>query len=106
MKLKDIPKRLSYILSAQWARDATWTVFTILLARHSPSVLGQIVLSLTYGYLVKTIVDVGLNDYLLSSFSRGESHPRQLLAEVTWLKTLVLFPVLLFRLNFRLRLFE
>ncbi|MBQ7457466.1 MAG: oligosaccharide flippase family protein [Desulfovibrio sp.] len=96
MKLKDIPKRLSYILSAQWARDATWTVFTILLARHSPSVLGQIVLSLTYGYLVKTIVDVGLNDYLLSSFSRGESHPRQLLAEVTWLKTLVLFPVLLF----------
>ena len=95
MKLKDIPKRLSYILSAQWARDLSWTIFTILLARHSQEILGQIVLALTYGYLVKTTVDVGLNDYLLSSFSRGEQHPRRLLGEVSSLKLALLVPVLL-----------
>lgn len=94
MKLKDVPRRLGYILGAQWTRDASWTLFTILLARHSQEVLGQIVLALTYGYLVKTIADVGLNDYLLSSFSRKEGHPKSLLGEVTWLKLAVLFPSL------------
>ncbi len=94
MKIKDIPKRLGYILGAQWTRDLSWTIFTILLARYSQEILGQIVLALTYGYLVKTIVDVGLNDYLLSSFSRGEEHPRALLGEVSWLKACVLLPVL------------
>ncbi|MCR5563443.1 MAG: polysaccharide biosynthesis protein, partial [Desulfovibrio sp.] len=76
MKLKDIPRRLGYILGAQWTRDVSWTAFTILLARHSPDVLGQIVLALTYGYLVKTVADVGLNDFLLSTFARGRTHPR------------------------------
>ncbi|MBQ7608163.1 MAG: oligosaccharide flippase family protein [Desulfovibrionaceae bacterium] len=96
MKLKDIPKRVTFILSAQWARDLSWTLFTILLARHSQEILGQIVLALTYGYLVKTIVDVGLNDYLVASFSRGEGHPRRLLGEVSWLKAAVLLPALIF----------
>ncbi|MCR5814746.1 MAG: oligosaccharide flippase family protein [Desulfovibrio sp.] len=96
MKIKDIPKRLGYILGAQWTRDLSWTVFTILLARYSQEILGQIVLALTYGYLVKTVVDVGLNDYLLSSFARGKDHPRTLLGEVSWLKACVLLPVLLF----------
>ena len=94
MKLKDIPRRLGYILGAQWARDISWTVFTILLARHSPDVLGQIVLALTYGYLVKTVADVGLNDFLLSTFARGEGRPRTLLGEVTWLKLAVLLVAL------------
>ncbi|MCR4667393.1 MAG: oligosaccharide flippase family protein [Desulfovibrio sp.] len=96
MRLKDIPKRLGYILGAQWTRDLSWTVFTILLARHSQAVLGQIVLALTYGYLIKTIVDVGLNDFLLASFSRNEGRPRSLLGEVSWLKIAVLLPVLVF----------
>ncbi|MBQ7738268.1 MAG: oligosaccharide flippase family protein [Desulfovibrionaceae bacterium] len=95
MRLKDIPKRLGYILGAQWTRDVSWTIFTILLARHSQAILGQVVLALTYGYLVKTIVDVGLNDYLSSSFARGDEHPRTLLGEVTCLKLAVLLPVLL-----------
>lgn len=86
MKLKSIPRSLGFILGAQWTRDASWAIFTILLARRSPDILGQIVLALTFGYLVKTAVDVGLNDFLLSTFARREGHPRALLAEVTWLK--------------------
>ncbi|MBQ9452422.1 MAG: oligosaccharide flippase family protein [Desulfovibrio sp.] len=90
MKLKSIPRRLGFILGAQWTRDLAWTVFTILLARRSPDILGQIVLALTFGYLVKTVADVGLNDFLLSTFARREGHPRALLGEVTWLKLAVL----------------
>ncbi len=91
MKLKSIPRRLGFILGAQWTRDASWTIFTILLARKSPDTLGQIVLALTYGYLVKTIADVGLNDFLVSTFARKEGRPRTLLGEVTWLKLGILF---------------
>lgn len=89
MKLKSIPARLGYILGAQWTRDLSWTIFTILLARRSPDIMGQIVLALTYGYLVKTAADVGLNDYLLSTFARGDDRPRRLLGEVSWLKLAV-----------------
>lgn len=90
MKLKSIPRRLGYVLGAQWTRDLTWTIFTILLARHSKDMLGQIMLALSYGYLVKTIADVGLNDFLLSTFARREGRPRALLGEVTWLKLVIL----------------
>lgn len=90
MKLKSIPAKLGYIVGAQWARDLAWTAFTILLARKNPDALGQIVLALTFGYLVKTAADVGLNDFLLSSFARREGKPRALLGEVTWLKLGVL----------------
>lgn len=90
MTLKNIPRRLAFILGAQWTRDAAWAAFTILLARKSPDTLGQIVLALTYGYLVKTVADIGLNDYLLSTFARREAKPRTLLAEVSWLKLAVL----------------
>ena len=90
MKLKSIPRRLGYILGAQWTRDLAWTAFTILLARRSPDIMGQIILALTFGYLVKTIADVGLNDFLLSTFARREGRPRALLGEVTWLKLVVL----------------
>ena len=58
MQLKSIPKRLGYILGAQWTRDLSWTIFTILLARTSQGMLGQIMLALSYGYLVKTAADV------------------------------------------------
>lgn len=94
MKLKSIPARLGYILGAQWIRDLFWTLFTILLARRSPDIMGQIVLALTYGYLVKTAADVGLNDYLLSTFARREDRPMRLLGEVTWLKLAVLIVAL------------
>lgn len=94
MKLKSIPRRLGYILGAQWTRDLAWAAFTILLARSSPEILGQIVLALTFGYLVKTIADVGLNDFLLSTFARREGRPRALLGEVTWLKLVVLLAAL------------
>ena len=90
MKLKSIPRRLGYILGAQWTRDLAWATFTILLARRSPDIMGQIILALTFGYLVKTIADVGLNDFLLSTFARREGRPRALLGEVTWLKLVVL----------------
>ena len=90
MKLKSIPAKLGYIVGAQWTRDLAWTAFTILLARKNPDALGQIVLALTFGYLVKTAADVGLNDFLLSSFARREGKPRALLGEVTWLKLGVL----------------
>lgn len=90
MKLKDIPRRLGFILGAQWTRDVSWTVFTILLARRSPDIMGQIVLALTFGYLVKTAADVGLNDYLLSTFARRDERPLRLLGEVSWLKLAVL----------------
>ncbi|MDR1659808.1 MAG: oligosaccharide flippase family protein [Desulfovibrio sp.] len=86
MKLKSIPRRFGYIVGAQWLRDLTWAVFTILLARHSKDMLGQIMLALSYGYLVKTVADVGLNDFLLSTFARREARPRVLLGGVTWLK--------------------
>ncbi len=94
MKLKSIPRRLGFILGAQWTRDISWAAFTILLARRSPDILGQIVLALTFGYLVKTVVDVGLNDFLLSTFAKRDGRPRALLAEVTWLKLAVLLVAL------------
>lgn len=94
MKLKSIPRRLGYVLGAQWTRDLSWTIFTILLARHSKDMLGQIMLALSYGYLVKTIADVGLNDFLLSTFARREGRPRALLGEVTWLKLVILLTAL------------
>ena len=71
-QLKSIPRRLGYILGAQWTRDLSWTIFTILLAWHSKEMLGQIMLALSYGYLVKTAADVGLNDFLLSTFVRKD----------------------------------
>ena len=89
-KLKSIPQRLGYVLGAQWTRDVAWTIFTILLARHSPDVLGQIMLALSFGYMVRLAADVGLNDFLLSTFSRRESRPLQLLGEITWLKCALL----------------
>ena len=90
MKLKSIPARLGFILGAQWTRDASWTLFTILLARHSQDIMGQIVLALTFGYLVKTVADFGLNDYLLSTFARRDARPMRLMGEVSWLKLLAL----------------
>lgn len=88
--LKSIPQKLSYVVGAQWTRDITWTAFTILLARHSPDVLGQIMLSLSFGYLVRMIADAGLNDFLLSSFARRDGRPRMLLGEITWVKSVLL----------------
>lgn len=85
-KLKSIPRRLGYVLSAQWARDIAWTTFTILLARRSPDMLGQVMLALSFGYLVRMAADVGLNDFLLASFARREHRPLLLLGGVTWLK--------------------
>ena len=93
-QLKSIPKRLGYILGAQWTRDLSWTIFTILLAWHSKEMLGQIMLALSYGYLVKTAADVGLNDFLLSSFVRKDSDPMRLLGEVTWFKFTLLLVTL------------
>lgn len=90
MKLKSIPQRLSYILGAQWTRDLSWTIFTILLARQSQGTLGQVMLALSYGYLVKTAADVGLNDFLLSSFARKGANKRRLLGEVSWFKLVLL----------------
>jgi O-antigen/teichoic acid export membrane protein len=86
MKLKSIPQRLGYVLGAQWTHDLSWTIFTILLARHSQDMLGQIMLAVSYGYLVRTAADVGLNDFLLSSFARRDAPPRAMLGQVTWLK--------------------
>ena len=51
MKLKSLPRQLGYILGAQWTRDLSWTIFTILLARRSPEMLGQIAVALSCGYL-------------------------------------------------------
>lgn len=93
-KLKSIPQRLGYVVGAQWTRDAAWTLFTILLARHSPGVLGQVMLALSFGYLVRMAADVGLNEFLLSSFARRESRPLQLLGEITWLKSVLLLVAL------------
>ncbi len=89
-KLKSIPQRLGYMLGAQWTRDVTWTLFTIALARHSPNVLGQIMLALSFGYIVRLVADVGLNDYLISTFARRENRPLQLLGVITWLKMALL----------------
>jgi len=86
IRLKSIPQRLGYVLGAQWARDSAWTAFTILLARHSQVVLGQIMLALSLGYLVRMAVDAGMNEFLLSSFARRDSRPLSLLSEITWFK--------------------
>ncbi len=85
-KLKSIPQRLGYVLGGQWSRDVLWTLFTIVLARHSPQMLGQIMLALSFGYIVRQVADVGLNHFLISSFARREARPLQLLGEITWLK--------------------
>ncbi len=89
-KLRSIPQRLGYVLGAQWTRDVTWTLFTIILARHSSDVLGQIMLALSFGYIVRLIADVGLNDFLISTFARRENRPLQLLGAITWLKIVLL----------------
>ena len=96
MKLKSLPRQLGYILGAQWTRDLSWTIFTILLARRSPEMLGQIAVALSCGYLVKTVSDVGLNDFLLSTFARREERPRTLLGEVTGLKTCFMMLALIY----------
>ena len=93
-QLKSIPRRLGYILGAQWTRDLSWTIFTILLAWHSKEMLGQIMLALSYGYLVKTAADVGLNGFLLSTFVRKDADPMRLLGEVTWFKFTLLMVTL------------
>ncbi len=89
-KLRSIPQRLGYVLGAQWTRDVSWTLFTIILARHSQDILGQIMLALSFGYIIRLIADVGLNDFLISTFSRCEQRPRQLLGAITWLKLILL----------------
>jgi len=86
IQLKSIPQRLGYVLGAQWTRDIMWTAFTILLARHSQVILGQIMLALSLGYLVRMAVDAGMNEFLLSSFARRDSRPLSLLGEITWFK--------------------
>jgi len=90
IKLKEMPKRLSYIVGAQWTRDVAWTIFTILLARHSPEFLGQIMLALSYGYIIRMIADAGLNNFLLSIFARKEGRPTVILGEITWIKIILL----------------
>lgn len=87
MKLTRITRQLGYILGAQWTRDISWTVFTILLARYNQDMMGQLATALAAGYLVKTASDVGLNDFLLSSFARRDGRPTVLLGQVTWLKS-------------------
>ena len=90
MKLTRLTRQLGYILGAQWTRDLSWTIFTILLARYSKDMMGQLATALAAGYLVKTAADVGLNDFLLSSFARRDGRPRVLLGQVTWLKSFFL----------------
>ena len=91
MKLTRLTRQLGCILGAQWTRDLSWTIFTILLARYSKDMMGQLATALAAGYLVKTAADVGLNDFLLSSFARRDGRPRVLLGQVTWLKCCFLF---------------
>lgn len=91
MKLTRFTQQLGCILGAQWTRDLAWGVFTILLARHSKDMMGMLSTALSAGYLVKTAADVGLNDFLLSSFARREGRPRELLGQATWLKCCALF---------------
>ena len=86
MKLTRLTRQLGCILGAQWTRDLSWTIFTILLARYSKDMMGQLATALAAGYLVKTAADVGLNDFLLSSFARRDGRPSVLLGQVTWLK--------------------
>jgi len=86
IRIKSIPQRLGYVLCAQWTRDITWTAFTILLARHNQNTLGQIMLALSLGYLVRMAVDAGMNEFLLSSFARRDSRPLSLLGEIIWFK--------------------
>ncbi len=94
-KLKSIPQRLAYVLGGQWTRDVMWTLFTIILARHSADILGQVMLALSFGYIVRQVADVGLNHFLISSFARREARPLQLLGEITWLKFALLGVALL-----------
>jgi O-antigen/teichoic acid export membrane protein len=86
IRLTSISRRLSFVLCAQWTRDIAWTAFTILLARHSNIILGQIALALALGAFVRMAVDAGMNEYLLASFARRDSRPLSLLGEITWLK--------------------
>ena len=94
-KLKDIPKRLGYVLGGQWTRDVLWTAFTIILARHSPEMIGQIMLALSFGYIVRHVADVGLNYFLVSAFAKKDVRPLLLLGDITWLKFALLLIALL-----------
>ncbi len=89
-KLKGIPQRLAYVLGGQWTRDVAWTVFTITLARYSPDIMGQIMLALSFGYIVRMVANAGLNDFLISTFARRDSRPLRLLGAVTCLKLVLL----------------
>ncbi len=89
-KLKSIPQRFGYALGGQWARDVIWTIFTIILARHSATMLGQVMLALSFGYIVRQVADEGLNHFLIFSFARRETRPTKMLGEITWLKLALL----------------
>jgi O-antigen/teichoic acid export membrane protein len=86
IRLKSLPQRLGYVLCAQWTRDIAWTAFTILLARHSQIIMGQIMLALSLGYFVRMVVGAGLNEFLLAGFARRDSRPVSMLGEITWFK--------------------
>ena len=56
-------------------RDLSWTIFTILLARRSPEMLGQIAVALSCGYLVKTVSDVGSTTFCCPRSPVGKNAP-------------------------------
>jgi O-antigen/teichoic acid export membrane protein len=86
-----ILKQFAYLLSARWLREACQAVFLIYLARLSAATYGEFMLALGLGSILLLFSEFGLNLPLVSLLSRPDARPGESLAQVTALKSLLLF---------------
>lgn len=95
-----ILKKLSYLVSARWLREAFQAVFLIYLARQSTTTYGEFMLALSLGKILMTFSEFGLNLSLVGSLTRGGQDSREALGQVMVLKTALLSVAILGALGF------
>ncbi|MDR0827476.1 MAG: oligosaccharide flippase family protein [Desulfovibrio sp.] len=87
-----LARRFGFMLCAQWGSSLLVIVFTVLLARTGPEILGLFTLALAMSILVTMITGAGFENYLIPRFSERRVDKRNLLAQ-TWLLQACLFLV-------------
>lgn len=64
-------------------------LFTVVLARTGPDILGQISIALAYGALIDLATKAGFTDFLVARLNAPGSRPRRVLAEVVVIQLLL-----------------
>ncbi len=86
-----IIKKIAYLLSARWLREALQAVFLIYLARLSVTTYGQFMLALGMGTFLTLPAELGLNLPLVSMLSKKDADREDALLQVSLLKAATLF---------------